>query len=62
MNGMTEKLSACVDSNVETIRQRLERNRKNLADRLDEVNKAIEMLDKNPAFEECHNAILRAGY
>lgn len=59
------ELKAACDSlspQQETVRERLERRRRQYAQQLDEVNVALALLDKNPAFEECHNAILKAGY
>lgn len=43
-----------------TIREQLEREKQRTEEQLAAVNTALKALDKNPGFEEVHNAIVRA--
>lgn len=45
-----------------TIRERLESQKKALEERLVNVNKALDLMDKNPSFEAVHDAVTKAGY
>lgn len=47
---------------VMTLRERLIDQKKSIEKRLQDVNSALDFLDKNPNFEEFHNLIGRTGY
>ena len=59
----TEKLAACdVSPRRMTLRARLEEAKRQLNERLAEIQGALDMIDKHPEFEAFHNAIGKAGY
>lgn len=45
-----------------TQREQLAQRKLALTDQLEKVNHALEMLDKNPGFEEVMNAVMQANY
>lgn len=45
----------------ETLRERLERQRKQAFEHLQNIEKAIEFLDKNKGFEEFHDLVGKVG-
>ena len=45
-----------------TQRETLERRKAELSEQLRRVEHALEMLDKNPGFEEVMNAVMQATY
>jgi len=45
-----------------TQREQLASRKVALTDQLEKVNHALEMLDKNPGFEEVMNAVMQANY
>jgi hypothetical protein len=53
--------AACVPTR-QTLRQRLEERKKAAEEHLEDVTKALEFLDKNPAFELFHNLVGKAGF
>lgn len=57
----SEETQACV-SIRQTLRERLEENKKHVTENLANINKALEFIDKNPDFENFHNIIGKAGY
>ena len=46
----------------ETVRERLERRKRQHEAQLADVNAALLLLDENPTFEKVHDAIQKAGY
>lgn len=46
----------------QTLRDRLINNRDEIKAHLDNLNAALEFLDKNPEFENFHNIIGKAGF
>lgn len=53
------KNAVAVNCVQESTRQRLERQKKALESSLEDVNKALELLNKNPELEEFHEALRR---
>lgn len=46
----------------ETLRERLEEQKRQAEDHLANLNSALEFMDKNPQFETFHNTISKAGF
>jgi hypothetical protein len=46
----------------QTLRERLEENKRMLEERLANLNSALKFIDKNPEFENFHNIIGKAGF
>jgi len=64
---MYDNREACMPSTVRlgrnlTISEKLYQQRKDLTERLDLVNKAIESIEKNPGVLETIDAISKVGY
>ena len=49
------------ESRIPTTRERLQLAKKELTKRLNDVNAALEALDKFPEFENIHNLLTKAG-
>jgi len=45
----------------QTIRERLEQQKENLATKLADVQAALKLMDENPKLEEFHNAVTKAN-
>ena len=58
----TSRMSAMNMDKRATLRERLEENKRQIQERLVEVQAALDMLNKHPEFEEFHNAIGKVGY
>lgn len=46
----------------QTLRERLEEQKRALEGALADVNEALGFIDKNPEFEKFHNVVGKAGY
>ena len=46
----------------ETLRERLENRKKSAEQKLADITKALEFLDKNPGFETFHDLVGKVGF
>lgn len=56
-----EQSQVCVPKR-QTLRERLEEQKKYVTEHLANINSALEFMDKNPDFENFHNIIGKAGF
>jgi len=60
----SEKMASSLTGPIrqQTIRERLEEQKKALMAHLDGLNTALEFLDKNPSFENFHDILRKVGF
>lgn len=60
--GTSEKAQAGISIRRQTLRERLIEQKIVLEEQLKNLNEALEFMDKNPAFENFHNVVGKAGF
>ena len=61
-NDLVERSVGAIDSAPPTVSERLQREKKNLEERLANVNKAIDALDSSPEIAEAVDALSKLGH
>ncbi len=62
LNQKYPEATSAVCLSRQTLRERLLERQKQAQEHLNDINEALEFLDKNPGFETFHNLIGKAGF